>query len=70
MKILIEIPEHVYEHATEMTEDSRDETAAIRAIAKGLPITDDGICDLCKCQTLGFMAVCYHCSAELKECLK
>lgn len=70
MKILIEIPEHVYEHAIETTEDSIDETIAMQAIANGKPITDDGICDLCKCQTLGFMAVCYHCCAELKGDLK
>lgn len=70
MKILIEIPETVYVHAKETSEDSNDEFNAMRAIANGLPITDDGICDLCKCQTLGFMAVCYHCSAELKEDLK
>lgn len=70
MKLLIEIPEHVYEHAIETTEDSIDETTAMRAIANGTPITDNGICDLCKCQTLGFMAVCYHCCAELKGDLK
>lgn len=70
MKLLIEIPEHVYEHAIETTEDSIDETTAMRAIANGTPITGNGICDLCKCQTLGFMAVCYHCCAELKGDLK
>lgn len=70
MKLLIEIPKHVYEHAIETTEDSIDETTAIRAIANGAPITDNGICDLCKYQTLGFMAVCYHCCAELKGDLK
>ena len=35
MKILIEIPEHVYEHAKESSEDSRDEFDAMRAIANG-----------------------------------
>lgn len=37
MQIVIEIPEHVYEHAKEMSEDSRDEGEAMRAIAKGSP---------------------------------
>lgn len=67
MKILIEIPDHVYEHAKDITEDSIDETTAMRAIANGIPITDGGICDLCKRQEMGTLAVCFHCMAELKE---
>lgn len=35
MKLLINIPEHIYEHAKETTEDSRDEFDAMRAIANG-----------------------------------
>ena len=35
MQIVIEIPEHIYEHAKETTEDSRDEFDAMRAIANG-----------------------------------
>ena len=35
MKILIDIPEEVYEHAKEHSEDSRDEGWAMRAIEKG-----------------------------------
>ena len=35
MKLLIDIPEHIYEHAKETTEDSRDEGEAMRAIANG-----------------------------------
>ena len=35
MKLLIDIPEHVYEHAKEGSEDSRDEGEAMRAIANG-----------------------------------
>lgn len=35
MKLLIDIPEHIYEHAKEMSEDSRDEFDAMRAIANG-----------------------------------
>ena len=66
MRLLIEIPEHVYEHAIETTEDSLDETTAMRAIANGTPITDSGICDLCKRQEMGTIAVCFHCMAELK----
>lgn len=65
MKILIEIADDVYEHAKDSTEDNYDEFAAIRAIANGTPINDGGICDLCKCQKLGMMAVCFHCNAEL-----
>jgi hypothetical protein len=37
MKLLIDIPEHIYEHAKETTEDSRDEFDAMRAIANGTP---------------------------------
>lgn len=35
MKLLIDIPEHIYEHAKEGSEDSRDEFDAMRAIANG-----------------------------------
>lgn len=35
MKLLIDIPEHIYEHAKETTEDSNDEFDAMRAIANG-----------------------------------
>lgn len=35
MKLLIDIPEHVYEHAKESSEDSNDEFDAMRAIANG-----------------------------------
>lgn len=35
MKLLIDISEHIYEHAKETTEDSRDEFDAMRAIANG-----------------------------------
>lgn len=66
MKLLIEIPDYVYEHALEQSEDSVDETKAMRAIAEGLPITDGGICDVCKRQEMGTIAVCFHCMAELK----
>lgn len=37
MKLLIDIPEHIYEHAKETTEDRRDEFDAMRAIANGTP---------------------------------
>ena len=36
MKLLIDIPEHIYEHAKETTEDSNDEFDAMRAIANGI----------------------------------
>lgn len=39
MKILIEITNDIYEHAKESTEDSNDEFNAMRAIAKGTPLT-------------------------------
>ena len=35
MTIVIDIPEHIYEHAKESSEDSRDEFDAMRAIANG-----------------------------------
>ena len=66
MRLLVEIPEHVFEHAKENSEDSNDEFKAMRAIEKGVPISDGGICDLCKCKEMGLMAVCFHCMAELK----
>ncbi len=37
MKLIIEIPEHIYEHAKNVSEDSHDEWGAMRAIANGLP---------------------------------
>ena len=40
MKIIIEIPDHVYEHAKNMSEDSNDEYKAMRAIAKGFPYNE------------------------------
>ena len=36
MKLLIDIPDHIYEHAKEGSEDSRDEGEAMRAIANGI----------------------------------
>lgn len=35
MQIVIDIPEHIYEHAKEQSEDSNDEWDAMRAIANG-----------------------------------
>ena len=35
MKIVIDIPKHIYEHAKEKSEDSNDEWDAMRAIANG-----------------------------------
>ena len=67
MKLLIVIDNDIYEHAKELTEDSYDEFAAMRAISNGIPINEGGICDICKCQELGMLAVCFHCNAELKE---
>lgn len=40
MKIVIEIPEHIYEHAKNCSEDSNDEWDAIRAIANGTPFPE------------------------------
>ena len=41
MKLLIDIPEHIYEHAKETTEDSNDEFDAMRAIANGIQHSRD-----------------------------
>jgi hypothetical protein len=38
MKLLIDIPEHIFEHAKETREDSNDKFNAMRAIAKGAPL--------------------------------
>lgn len=35
MKLVIDIPDHVYEHAKSMSEDGNDEYDAMRAIAEG-----------------------------------
>ena len=35
MKLVIEIPDHIYDHAKSISEDSNDEYEAMRAIAKG-----------------------------------
>ena len=35
MKLVIDIPDHVYEHAKSMSEDGTDEYEAMRAISKG-----------------------------------
>jgi hypothetical protein len=43
MKLLIDIPEHIYEHAKEESEDSRDEGEAMRAIANGSPARCKGV---------------------------
>jgi hypothetical protein len=40
MKIVIDIPKHIYEHAKEQSEDSYDEWDAMRAIANGTPLPE------------------------------
>ena len=40
MKIVIDIPKHIYEHAKEESEDSYDEWDAMRAIANGTPLKE------------------------------
>lgn len=35
MKIVIDIPDHIYDHAKSISEDSNDEYEAMRAIEKG-----------------------------------
>lgn len=38
MKIVIDIPQYIYEHAKEQSEDSNDEWDVMRAIANGTPL--------------------------------
>ena len=45
MKLIIDIPQDLYEHAKNMTEDSMDEYKAIRSIANGIPLLQ---CKDCK----------------------
>ena len=54
MKILIDIPKHIYEHAKEQSEDSNDEWDAMRAIANGtsLPEHHGRIIDESKIKTI------------------
>lgn len=40
MKIVIDIPKYIYEHAKEQSEDSYDEWDAMRAIANGTPLPE------------------------------
>lgn len=40
MKLIIDIPDYVYEHAKEYTEDSRDEGVVMDAIRKGAPLDE------------------------------
>ena len=42
IKLVIEIPQEVHEHAKNYSEDSTDEYSAMRAIANGTPL--DKIC--------------------------
>ena len=68
MKLLIEISEKKYN----MIKNDKIycgiyDKEIYNAIANGTLITDGGICDLCKRQEMGTIAVCFHCMAELKE---
>ena len=38
MRLMIDIPEDVYDHACSRSEDSNDGYTAMRAIAKGIPL--------------------------------
>lgn len=38
MKLVIEIPDHIYEHAKNVSEDSYDEWDAMRAIARSVAL--------------------------------
>ena len=40
MKLIIEIPDELYEHVIENTEDTDDEYHAIVAIRHGIPVDD------------------------------
>lgn len=56
MKIVIDIPEEIIEHAKNKSEDSNDEYVAMRAIANGTPIEvvdkfakfEDASCENCE----------------------
>jgi len=66
MKLLIEISEEKYNTIKNNMYCGIYDKDIYNAIKKGAPITDGGICDLCKCQEMGTIAVCFHCMAELK----
>lgn len=40
IKLVIEIPQEVHEHAKNTSEDRTDEYSAMRAIANGIPLDD------------------------------
>ena len=64
MKLLIEIPEKTYHMINDNFYDYGDMNIIIQ---NGIPIKNGGICDLCKNQELGTIAVCFHCTASLKK---
>lgn len=78
MKLVIEIPDHIYEHAKNMSEDSYDEWDAMRAIAKGFPyeerphgkiVKDENGYPMCsRCgEKSSFWNFCPRCGADFRE---
>lgn len=63
MKLVIDIPDHVYEHAKSMSEDGNDEYDAMRAIAKGEKERPHGEWIPCKSTRTGQVTnIDYKCS--------
>lgn len=78
MKLIIEIPDHIYEHAKNSTEDGRDERDAIIAIAKGILYEERPRAKIVKdekgypmCSRCGekssFWNFCQRCGADFRE---
>ena len=75
MRMEIEIPDRIYEHAKEGSEDSRDESDAIYAIKNGIQLkTGKWIMqdELFKCSECGVLSCCIgkycnECGAKMAE---
>ena len=78
MKLVIEIPDHIYEHSKNGSEDSYDEWDAMRAIAKGFPyeerphgkiVKDEKGYPMCsRCgEKRSFWNFCPRCGADFRE---
>lgn len=67
MKIVIEIPDHVCEHAKNMSEDSNDEYEAMRAIAEGFPYEERPHGEWIKEGGIFYQLKCSNCNFELRS---
>lgn len=60
MKMLIELSEEIKDIIDRNGTNEIVIEALWQAVKKGTPIKDGGICDICKQQELGTLAICFH----------